>query len=221
MKRGLLLIFLGAGYCAPAAAQQVGAQWSDRVPAPLAAQVRALAESATARGLPPALLFQKAVEGSAKQAPPDRILAAVRQVYGQLAAAASGLQAQHVPSSPDAIEAGAFALNAGLSTRDVETIVRSGTAAYPPAVSLRVAGALAAIGVPPADAVKLVDVTMASGGPVSNLQNLPSQVQQQEAKGVAPAVAAQGLARAAEHGPQGGPGNPNKTNHGRGNSHRP
>lgn len=221
--RRLLGIALGGLLAVPVAAQQGGAstQLSDRVPAPIAVAVRALADSAAGRGLPTALLFQKAVEGGAKQAPPDRILTAVRQVYGQLTAAADGLKAAHVTATPEAIEAGAFALNAGLGTQDLRKILQTEGASYPPAVSLRVAGALAAIGVPPSDVVDLVDATMAQGGPVADLQSLPSQVQAQEAKGVPPAAAAEGLAQAAAHGSPGGPGNPNKSNHGQGRGRRP
>lgn len=221
--RAIMLVALSALSFAPVAAQQLGgsAPLSDRVPAPIAAAVRALADSATARGLPTDPLFDKAIEGGAKQAPADRILAAVRQVYGQLAAAADGLRSAHATPTPDAIEAGAFALNAGLSTADLQRIVQADSRGYAAGIPLRVAGALAAIGVPPADVVNLVDATMARGGPLTDLQSLPSQVQAQEARGVPPAAAAEGLARAAAVAPQGAPQNPGKGAHGQGKSRRP
>jgi hypothetical protein len=222
MRASILVALAGIGLSRIAVAQGgPAAAIPDRVPAPIAAAVRALADSAAARGLPADPLFDKAIEGGAKQAPPDRILAAVRQVYGQLGIAAEGLRSAHATITPDAIEAGAFALNAGLSQQDLQRIARAEAGHYPSAVALRVAGSLAAIGVPPKDVVSLVDGVMTRGGPVADLQSLPGEVQAQAARGKPPWVSGQGTTHGADDDGPDRPQNPNRMGHERRGSRHP
>jgi len=97
-------------------AQDVTARLAGRVPPDVAALVRQLATSAAARGLPVDPLIQKAIEGSAKGVPSDRVATALRGLVAQLDVAAAALRdADPAQPDTDAIAAGAFAVNAGLS----------------------------------------------------------------------------------------------------------
>lgn len=168
-----------------------------RVPASLAAAVTALLDSAALRGLPGAPLVDKTLEGVAKGAPTDRILVAVRTVFDQLDAVATVL-AETSNAGAEAVEAGSFAMAAGLATSDIGEIARTADRSHPAATALLVAGTLAALGVPRAETVALVRATIRSGRPVGDLVSLPGQVQAAMAGGSPPAAAAAGLARAAE-----------------------
>jgi hypothetical protein len=196
----------------------VTARLAGRVPPAIATAVSLLADSARARGLPVAPLVDKALEGVAKGVATDRILPAVRTVLDQLDAAASALRgAGGAPAGDDAVEAGGFALAAGLTPGDIGTIAQSADRSHPTAVALQVAGALAAMGVPRAQTVGLVRAAIQSGQPIGDLVSLPGQVQAAMARGAPPAAAAAGLERAAAahqaprpHGQGKGQGNPHK-----------
>jgi hypothetical protein len=199
-----------------AAQRAVDARLAGRMPAALAGAVTALLDSAAARKLPGAPLVDKALEGVAKGAPAERILVAVRTVFAQLDAAATVL-GETGSASADAVEAGAFALAAGLAASDIAEIARIADRAHPAATALQVAGTLTALGVPRAETVALVRTTIRSGRPVGDLVSLPGQVQAAMAGGSPPAAAAAGLERAAAahlaprpRGKGKGQGNPHK-----------
>ena len=183
-------------------AQDLTARLAGRVPPDVAALVRQLASSAAARGLPVDPLIQKAIEGSAKGVPPDRVAIALRGLVAQLDVAAAALR-ETGPARPDtdAITAGAFALNAGLSGRQVTTLALASGASNSVAATLRVASTLAAMGVPAAEAVELVTQVIEAGGSPKDVLALPTQVMagvsEGRGRGVTPAQAAAGLARAA------------------------
>lgn len=183
-----------------------------RVSPEIAALVQQLGTAAAARGLPVDPLIQKAIEGSAKGIPAERVAAAVRLVAMQLDSAAAGLRDGGLASESDAIAAGAFAITAGLKRRDIAQLARSGARPSDLTVGLRVAGTLVALGVPPAETVTLVAATLQSGRPTGDLLALPGQLQAAMAKGTPPAQAAAGLARAAaaqgRRGPPPGHGRP-------------
>lgn len=170
-----------------------------RVSPDIAALVNELGAAAAARGLPIDPLIQKAIEGSAKGIPPERVATAVRLVAMQLDTAAGALRNAGAAFAADtvAIAASAFALTAGLTSRDIAQLARSGGPAPDVIVGLRVAGTLVAMGVPPGEAVTLVGATLQAGRPAGELLALPGRVQAQMAQGVGPAQAAAGLARAA------------------------
>jgi hypothetical protein len=192
--------------------QAITDRLAGRVPPEIAALATELGTAAAARGLPIDPLIQKAIEGSAKGVPADRVAAAMRLVVSQLDASAGALQGSGVAADTVAIAAGAFALTAGLSSRDIASLSRSGAAPKEVVVGLRVAGTLVALGVPAAEATTLVNATLQAGRPAGELLALPGQVQAEMAKGAAPAQAAAGLARAAaaqsRHGPPPGRGQP-------------
>jgi hypothetical protein len=196
-RRGFLLV-AGVVCATPLAAQRdVTARLAGRVPAAVAAAVRVLADSAAARGLPADPLVDKAIEGGAKGVPPERVVAAVRLVLGELDAAAAAIRMGRV-AIPDGetIEAGAFALAAGMTGPQVTELVRLSTDSYAPAATLRVAGTLTALGVPAPQTVELIRETIRSGGSGADLLALPARLQSRVARGANPAQAAAGLARA-------------------------
>ncbi len=188
-----------------------------RVPPPIASLVEELGTAASARGLPIDPLIEKAIEGSAKGVAPERVASALRLLAMQLDTAAAALRDGGLVSDTLAIAAGEFAITAGLSGSDITALARTGANAAALTVGLRVAGTLAALGVPPAEDIGLVSVGLRSGEPVSALLSLPANVQSAMARGATPAQAAAGLARAAAaqaaHGPPPG--------HGGGHPHPP
>jgi len=194
--------------------QSIADRLAGRVPPDIAALATELGTDAARRGLPIDPIIQKAIEGSAKRVPAERVGAAMRLVVTQLDAAAAGLRDGNAVLSADtvAIAAGAFALTAGLSGRDIATLARSGSPPAQVIVGLRVAGTLVALGVPTPEAVTLVSETLQAGRPAGELLALPGRVQTEVAKGVTPAQAASGLARAAaaqsRRGPPPGRGQP-------------
>jgi hypothetical protein len=140
---------------------------------------------------------------------------AVRAVAAQLDTAAGALREGGVSVDTGAVAAGAFALNAGLSGRDIAALARASRPRGGLAVALRVAGTLTALGVPATETVALVSATLTAGRSPSELLTLPGQVQAEVARGASPAQAAAGLARAAAaaaepHGPPPGKGRPHR-----------
>jgi hypothetical protein len=177
--------------------QGIADRLAGRVPPELAALVTEIGTAAAARGLPVDPLIQKAIEGSAKGISTDRVSAAVRLVVAQLDTAAAGLREGGLGSDTNAIAAGGFAITAGLNGRDIADLAKSGAPMDAVITGLRVAGTLAALGVPEAETVALVRASLESGRPASELLALPGQVRAEMAKGVPAAQAAAGLARAA------------------------
>jgi hypothetical protein len=171
-----------------------------RVPPDVARAVTAIVDSASHAGLPVELLLRKALEGGAKGIPNDRIIGAVRVVSGQLAAAAKALDGPAPKVEPEAIEAGAFAINAGLSPDQVHSVAQAARASHSQAGALRTAGTLVAIGVPPGRAVALVEGRIRAGGSAADVLQLPQQV----GRGATPAQAAEGLGKGAGQGPPAG-----------------
>lgn len=220
MKRGAVWVGLVVLVTSNLVAQgDPRSRLAGRVPPAVAAAVSLLVDSAQARGLPAGPLVDKALEGVVKGVAPDRIVPAVRGVLQQLDAAATALRTAGGPrAGDDAVEAGAFALDAGLTAGDVGEIARAADRSYPTAVALQVAGLLAALGVPRPETVGLVRATIRSGRPLGDLVNLPSQVQAAMAGGSPPAAAAAGLERAAaaHQAPR-----PRAQGKGQGNPHKP
>ena len=190
---------LAAGTSAQAQAKQdVAARLAGRVPPEVVALVQQLAADAAGRGLPIDPLVQKAIEGGAKGVPADRVATAVRGVAAQLGDAAAALRDGGLtPADTESIAAGAFALNAGLGARDIAALARAAGRSHRPAVALRVAGTLSALGVPSAETVALVSETMRAGRSAADLVALPARVQAEVARGATPAQAAAGLTRGA------------------------
>ena len=181
-------------------AQDVAARLAGRVSPELSALVQQLAKSAAARGLPVDPLIQKAIEGGAKGVPVERVAIAVRALVAELDVAAAALRAGR-PTPPDthAIAAGAVARSAGRTVPNGTAVAVASRPPYSVAATLRVASTLAAMGVPAAQTVELVTQVIASGGALADVQALPAQVMAgvSQGRGVTPAQAAAGIARAA------------------------
>lgn len=188
-----LAIALGA---APAglAAQDVAARLNGRVPASVVRAVEGIAQDAETRGLPVEPLIQKAMEGGAKGVPADRVIAAVRVLAAHLGQAQSALRDAGIQApSPEAIEGGADALNAGLSSRHIRDLGRVSQPPYNPALTLRVAATLTALGVPPQQGLRLMSHMIQAGREPSELLDLPNEVQVDMTRGATAAQAAEAL----------------------------
>lgn len=199
MTRSVAMLVLCAALAAApralAAQHTIDERLGSRVSPEIAALVRQLADQAASRGLPADPLIQKAIEGSAKGVPADRVSAALRGVMAQLDVSAAALRTAGLePPDTILIAAGAFALNAGLGAADVTQLTQDNGSA---AVALRVAGTLAALGVPAAEVVELVTASLQAGHSPADLLALPARVQAEVARGATPAQAAAGMARAA------------------------
>jgi len=185
-------------------AQDVQARLDRRVSPEVQRAVRSIAADAAAQGLPVDPLVQKAIEGAAKGVPNDRVIAAVRALAGRLGEAKEAVRAGGVAApNAEVVEGGADALNAGISARQVSDLVRVSRPPQDPALTLRVAATLSALGVPAQQAIELVQETISAGRSQSDLLALPGEVQAGLARGATPAQAAAGLARAAGGTPPG------------------
>ncbi len=197
-------LVLGTTLAGGLGAQDVQASLDRRVSPEVQRAVRGIAADAAAHGLPVDPLVQKAIEGGAKGVPGDRVIAAVRALAGRLAEAKEAVSEAGVAApSGDVVEGGADALNAGLSRSQVGELVRVSQPPQDPALTLRVAATLAALGVPATQALQLVQGMISAGRSPSDLLGLPGQVQAGVARGATPAQAAAGLARAAGGPPPG------------------
>lgn len=185
------------------AAQDVAARLDGRVSMDVARAVQAIAHDAAARGLPVEPLIQKAIEGGAKRVPGDRVIAAVRMLAVRLDEARGALHAGGIPRpSPEAVESGADALNAGLTTGQVREIASVSRPPYDPALTLRAAATLTALGVPAEQGLRLMARAIKTGRQPSDLLDLPNQVQIGMARGATAGEAAGELdaAQGPEHG---------------------
>ena len=199
-----LAIVLGVIVAGGLAAQDVQARLDRRVSPEVQRAVQGIAADAAAHGLPIDPLVQKALEGAAKGVSGDRVIAAVRALAGRLGQALAAVREAGVAApAGDVVEGGADALNAGFSGRQVSDLVRVSQPPQDPALTLRVAATLAALGVPTTQAFQLVEGMISAGRSPSDLLGLPGQVQTGVARGATPAQAAAGLARAAGGAPPG------------------
>jgi hypothetical protein len=192
-----LALAVGAALAQPPrslAAQDVAARLDGRVPANVVHAVQGIAQDAQARGLPVELLIQKAMEGGAKGVPAERVIAAVQVLAARLDEARGALREAGNPHpSPEALESGAYALSAGLSARQVRDLGRVSQAPYDPALMLRVAATLTALGVPAEQGLHLMEHMIKAGREPDDLLELPNQVQVGMARGATPAEVAEGL----------------------------
>src|SRR3989442_3116513 len=173
-----LTLVLGSTLTGALSAQDVRAQLDGRVSPELQRPVGDIAADAAARGLPVEPLVQKAIEGAAKGVPADRVIAAVRTLAGRLSEARQAVRSGGVAApSGDVVEGGADALNAGISPRQVSDLVRVSQPPQDPALTLRVAATLAALGVPPKQALELVQGMINAGRSPSHLLGLPGEGQ--------------------------------------------
>jgi hypothetical protein len=187
--RGLVAAAVLAAVPALAAAQQdVEARLEARgLPADLARSVAAVAADAAARGVPAGPLADKAVEGWAKQVPPDRILTAVRTFSDRLTEARQAVRAAGLTQPPgDVVVAAAEAMSTGLGAGHVESVVRASPTAAEAAPALSVTAALAAQGIGGEQAATIVVRALRGHRPMVQLLNLPSLARVMHSEGLGP-----------------------------------
>ncbi|HKC48949.1 MAG TPA: hypothetical protein VKB63_15205 [Gemmatimonadales bacterium] len=148
------------------------------------AAVGAVMDSARTAGLPVEPLVQRALEGAAKHAEPDRIVAAVRRLTGELGLARAALGRE---SSPAELDAGASALRAGVRVEDL-TLLRQ-RRAHTLTVALAALTDLVVGGVPPDSAASAV-LALASRARDDQIADFRRAVERDIALGATPAAAA-------------------------------
>lgn len=135
----------------------------DRVPAEALPGVDSILASATAAGLPTEPLIEKALEGAAKRAPPDRIVSAVGADAERLRAAhALVSRGGEVRPSASEVEAVAAALARGLDSSFAARLT-SALPGEPPGPALHAVADMVGHGFPADSAVSLI-VTAAGSG---------------------------------------------------------
>ncbi|HTH65248.1 MAG TPA: hypothetical protein VL563_11200 [Gemmatimonadales bacterium] len=148
------------------------------------AAVGALMDSARSAGLPVEPLVQRALEGTAKHAEPDRIIAAVRRLAGELGVARASLGRE---SSPAELDAGASALRAGVRPEDLTLLRQRRTQSL--TVALAALTDLVTGGVPPDSAAAAV-LALASRARDDQIADFRRAVERDIALGATPAAAA-------------------------------
>jgi hypothetical protein len=161
----------------------------ERLDSAARAPVAALLDSARAAGLPPEPLIQRALEGTTKGAPPDRVVAAVRRLATDLGRARDALGQS---ADPLELDAGAAALRAGASPAALAQLRRARH--QPLMVPLAVLADLVASGVPPDSAAAAV-LVLAGSARDADLVEFRRAVERDIALGASPAGAATGAAR--------------------------
>ncbi len=180
----------------PAAAQDPRLERLDAGTRPL---VAALLDSARAAGLPAEPLVQRALEGTIKGAPGDRIVAAVRRLAADLGRARDALGPA---ASPPELEAGAAALRAGAAPAVLTELRR--TRRQPLTVPLAVLADLVASGVP-ADSAATAVLALAPSARDADLVEFRRAVERDIALGAPPAAAASVRVNAAAREARPGP----------------
>ena len=203
--------------CAALAAGAQDARLSARLDARTAAAVTRVLDSARARSLPTEPLVHKALQGAAKRAPAERVVAAVRELMGELTVARSALGAR---STEAELVAGAGALHAGVPAATL-TRVRDLRGREPVTVALGTLADLVARGVPVDGAVSAIVALASRGARDADFVTFSNQVGRDIAAGAPPAVAARVRAAGAPSGarPATVPGRPD--NAPRGGGRRP
>ena len=186
------MLVLGVVLALPAAlaAQEpdVRAQLAARgAPPDLAQGVAAIAADAAARGLPQGPLVDKALEGWAKHAPPDRILSVVRRFAARMDDAREAVALAGLAAPPgELVAAAAEALGRGLSAPQVGEVVRAAPQVPLTAPGLRVVAALAAQGLPVDQAVAVVADALRGGRTMAQLLDMPSVMRAMQGQGMSP-----------------------------------
>ncbi|HEY3279946.1 MAG TPA: hypothetical protein VGJ83_05490 [Gemmatimonadales bacterium] len=172
-----------------AAAQQQTDPRIARLDTAARAPIAALLDSARAAGLPPEPLIQRALEGTTKGAPPDRVVAAVRRLADDLGRARDALGAS---TEALELEAGAAALRAGAAPAVLAQLRRARR--QPLMVPLAVLADLVASGVP-VDSAAAAVLVLAGSAHDADLVEFRRAVERDIALGASPATAATGAAR--------------------------
>jgi len=143
--------------------------------AELANQVQQIVTETASQGLPTGPIVDKALEGSAKRAPADRLLTALIDLRTRLGSARQAAVEAQVQSPPASlVSAAAQALGRGMTPEDVRTLIRSAGPVEAATTGLMVASSLAAQGIGRAAATRAVERAFKSGRGSSEVLELPS-----------------------------------------------
>jgi hypothetical protein len=165
-----LVVLLATLAVGQASAQD--ARLQERLAPDLVRRVTTVVDSAAAEGLPTEPLVQKALEGAAKGAAPDRIMAAVSSLHAAMGRARSAIGA---PADDQEIVVGALWLRAG-GPPDALTRLKQRAGRRSVAVAITVMTDLVERGVSPADAVGGLDRLLGTGLPDADLLQVRDRV---------------------------------------------
>ncbi|MDH3495358.1 MAG: hypothetical protein OER21_01160 [Gemmatimonadota bacterium] len=171
-----------AAWHAPAQAQDP--RLARRLPDEVRIPIEALIDSARARALPAEPLVDRALEGAAKGAGGERIVAAVRRLAGELGVARDALGSG---STSAELVAGAAALRAGARSDDLRHL-RQRRPDRPVTVAAGVLADLVAVGVPPDTAAAAV-LALAGRGEDADYIAFRRNVERDVALGATPTAA--------------------------------
>jgi len=209
MTRAWTLI-LTAVVALPAMAQERG-RFEGRLDSQMLGALRPILAQAAGDSLPTGALEDKALEGAAKGVPAARIIAAVRQLAGELRDA-RGLLRDGRPAAriPDAeVIAAAETRRRGVPAQEIAALAR-GASQHPLVVPLTVLGDLVQRGVPADYARTVLEQLLADGLPPDRMAEIPGRVDVALRVGAAPAdalrSALRGGGREMPHGPPPGGG---------------
>lgn len=179
-------LLLAAALLVPAGARAQVERLAGRVDPSVQREVQRLADSAQRGGLPVDALVDKALEGSAKGAAPERIAQAVRVLFANLGTARGALGPA---ASASDVAIGAEALRGGARPQDLGRL-RAARKSEALAVPLAVLADLVARGVP-ADTAAAVIVGLAERrGSDADFTNLKRDIERDIGRGVPPGSAA-------------------------------
>jgi hypothetical protein len=164
------------------------------LPAPAAEALRDALQQAAARGLPTDPLLNKALEGTAKGAPAERILLAVRELAVELEAARDALPANPRPSSGE-LTATADVMRRGVSPEAVRQLARGRTADEPFELALHTLGDLVERGLPVEVALEILSTWREDGVDAERLRTITPAVDRLTRAGMTPERAGREVAR--------------------------
>lgn len=194
--RSRLLALALLGFLIPAStpAQGIDSRLVARLDPPTRAAVVAIVDSAKQVGLPTEPLVDKALEGAAKKAPSQQIVAAVRIFAGQLSEARRALGGN---SNESELVGGAQAIRAGISIQQLERL-RSIRAGVRIAAALTVVSDLVSREVPLDTAVSVVSGLVRASATDEQLLAVRADIETDILAGKPPAVAASSRGQALE-----------------------
>lgn len=202
LRRGtwlaLALLLLGLPPAGPPAAQaqtEVAEQLGEAFPAEVARRIGEIVRAAEDEGVPPSLLVDKALEGAAKGAPPERVLETVTTLARELREARVVVGPE---AGPEALSAAADALRKGADRAELRALAERHPQHLP--MALLVVGDLVAEGLDPGGAREVVEEAVRSGYAGDRLLTLPAALRGRIRAGAAPGAAATDLQRALRQG---------------------
>jgi len=201
--RRIGILFLAAGTLTPLAAQETArTRARDALPSPVFQELERMGGELERDGIPPELLFNKALEGVAKRVPPDRIVPAVAAYAGRLRQA----RGMFGPAStPPLLVAGADALQRGVPAQALQ---RLGAREDRSPMSVLVLAELVETGVPTDRAVELVGEALQRRTREREMLGIPEEVRRLMRQGQSAQDAAEQIRRALRRGRGGSVGPP-------------